>query len=67
MRFLLTMIFLIISKRTIATLIMTLSNTISSVVSLLIKAHFGHPTKIRKGSMYNVLVEWETGEATMNL
>jgi hypothetical protein len=48
MRFLLRMILLIISKRTKTASIVTLSNSTSFVVSLLIKAHFGHPTKIIK-------------------
>jgi hypothetical protein len=40
---------------------MTLSNSISSVVSLLIKAHFYHLTKIIKDKH---TVECETGETT---
>jgi hypothetical protein len=63
MIFLLTMIFLIILKISITTLMMTLSNFIKSILSL---DHGPLWTSDidNKGSTYNVLVEWETGETT---
>jgi hypothetical protein len=64
MKFLLTMRAWITLKGAIKKLKMTLNSFTRSVDSPHIKALSKHSEKDYKGSMNNVLVEWETGETT---